>query len=136
MRRHDDPPACASPDQVGGKVRGSLDIDILGAERRRRLEHATTLLFTTREAAALPARATRDDDRRTTAMEGAGDVRAVDEVEAQLDEIGVGRGIPVATEIIHRRSRDGHTELWFSHHQSRNTGQHPAENEKAPSARG
>ena len=41
-------------DEVRRKARGRFDVDILGAERHRRLEDAPPFLFAARKAAALP----------------------------------------------------------------------------------
>jgi hypothetical protein len=48
----------------------------------------------------------------------------VEQIEAQLDEVGVGDRVTAAAHRLDRRSRDGHTELGLAH------------KKKAPSARG
>ena len=61
------------------------------------------------EPPTLPLRPASDDHRTAASVEGRRDVRAVDFVEAQLDQVGVGR-VTGGAQLSHRGSRYRRTE--------------------------
>ena len=131
MRRHNDAAPAARSDHVPGKARGRFDVDILGALRDSRIEDASSFLFAPRKAATFPVGAARDDDGCAPALEGAGDVRAIDEVQPQLDQVGARRRVAVPTKVLHRWTCSSDAQEWFVHRLGRSQSARPKK-EKPP----
>ena len=99
--------------RVGGReveTRAPLDVDVFGAERQGFSKQPAALLFRPTEVAAFPRGPTRDDHRPASVRQCAGNIWIGNRVEAQLDQVGVGRLVAPLAEFRQRRRRHGQTE--------------------------
>ena len=80
-----------------------------------RIENASSFLFAARKAATFPVGTARHDHGCAPAFEGPGDVRAIDEVQPQLDQVGARRRVAVPPKVLHRRTRSSDAQEWLGH---------------------
>src|SRR6476659_6239214 len=121
VSRNDDSPSTVRSNQVRCEPGCGLDVDVLCASGQGGLEDAETLLFRSPEPPTLPLRPASDDHGTAASVEGRRDVRVVDLVEAELDQVGVGR-VTCGAHLSHGGSRYRRTEQGFVVHSSHSPG--------------
>ena len=107
------PAPAAQPDELLGEVGAHLEVHELGTRDDGVVQDLPPLLFAARERPPLPTSdgRSRSTGRSRPSRAPAG-VRPVHAVEAHLDEIGAGRRVPRAAQLVHRPSRDRHAQFW------------------------
>ena len=103
-----DAAAAGLANQVGAKARRGLDVDVLGAEIQRVLENAAAFVLAARELAAFPPGAAGHDGGRPAALQRAGRIGTIDEVEPQFDDVGAADGVAAPADLLRRRTGHDH----------------------------
>jgi hypothetical protein len=111
----DDAAAAGRLQECRREGRSRLDVHVVGAQIVGSPQNPLPFLFAAAEASALPVRATGDDDGRPATEKCPRGVRPIGVVEADLDQIGIARGIPRAADLLHRRSGGDDAQLGVGH---------------------
>ncbi len=86
-REHDLPPSGAVQKRIEPAL--PFNVHILRAELQRASQQLPALFLAAGKSSAFPLRPAGDDDREAASVERPGHIRISDQVETQLDEVGL-----------------------------------------------
>ena len=115
MYRQNDAPPAAEAHELLGKLGAQLEVDELRPRGDRIQQDLAPFLLASLERSTFPFRTAGHDDGPQPPFERADGIRPVNAVEADFDEVGAGRGIPRASQLLHRPSCDRHAKLRLAH---------------------
>src|SRR4051812_34743123 len=115
MKGKHDAATTATPCNRRDEFGACFNIDKLGTRVLRVRQDALAFLFGSAEAAAFPRRSTRHQHGPSPSLNRTDWIRAIDEVEAHFYQIGKGRCIALAPQLLHRPSGDRGAQLWATH---------------------